>query len=83
MATPANRYQLHIDWTKCDGRGLCTELLPNLLGRDKWGFPVAKNDNPAERSNVSVPGSSLEAANDAVSLCPLIALSLLPPGASR
>ncbi|MCU1527059.1 MAG: hypothetical protein JWP75_822, partial [Frondihabitans sp.] len=20
--------QLHIDWTLCDGRGLCTEILP-------------------------------------------------------
>lgn len=30
---------LHIDWTKCDGRGLCTELLPTVLGRDDWGYP--------------------------------------------
>ena len=28
--------KLHIDWTVCDGRGLCMELLPELLGRDDW-----------------------------------------------
>ena len=25
--------RLHIDWTRCHGRGLCTGLLPRLLGR--------------------------------------------------
>jgi len=28
---------LHIDWTSCDGRGLCVELLPGVLDRDDWG----------------------------------------------
>jgi ferredoxin len=83
MTTPANRYQLHIDWTKCDGRGLCTELLPNLLGRDKWGYPVAKTDDAGSRSDVAVPGSALDAATDAVDLCPLLALALIPPTAQR
>ncbi|MGI9124601.1 MAG: ferredoxin, partial [Mycobacterium sp.] len=31
------RVKLHIDWTRCDGRGLCTELLPDVLDRDEWG----------------------------------------------
>ncbi|MGZ6833987.1 MAG: ferredoxin [Mycobacteriaceae bacterium] len=35
----ANR-RLHVDWTRCDGRGLCTELLPRLNTRDEWGYPV-------------------------------------------
>ena len=26
--------RLHIDWTACDGRGLCAELLPDLLTED-------------------------------------------------
>jgi ferredoxin len=81
--TTTNRARLHIDWTKCDGRGLCTELLPGLLGRDKWGYPIAKNDDIGSRSDVFVPGSSLDAANDAVSLCPLIALSLISPSPER
>jgi ferredoxin len=83
MATQPDRYTLHIDWTKCDGRGLCTELVPDLLGRDKWGYPVAKSADPTTRSNVSVPGSRLSAAGDAVDLCPLLALRLLPPQRAR
>jgi ferredoxin len=82
MAKQPNRHTLHVDWTKCDGRGLCTELLPELLGRDKWGYPVAKSGDPANRSNVAVSGSRLPAARDAVDLCPLLALKLVPPGQS-
>ncbi len=35
--------RLHIDWTRCDGRGLCTELLPGVLSRDDWGYPLARD----------------------------------------
>ena len=28
--TATTTLRLHIDWTRCDGRGLCTELLPEL-----------------------------------------------------
>ena len=35
--------RLHIDWTRCDARGLCTELLPELLTRDDWGYPLSRN----------------------------------------
>ena len=34
--------RLHIDWTRCDGRGLCAELLPELLDRDDWGYPLSR-----------------------------------------
>ena len=45
MKTPPQRTpsRLHIDWTRCDGRGLCTELLPGVLGRDDWGYPLARD----------------------------------------
>ncbi len=39
--TPALR--LHVNWARCDGRGLCTELLPELLDRDDWGYPLARD----------------------------------------
>lgn len=68
---------LHIDWTRCDGRGLCTELLPDLLGRDKWGYPVALKGAPAARSDVVIGNRHLDAATDAVALCPLLALSIV------
>ncbi|MET4001897.1 ferredoxin [Arthrobacter sp. UYCu511] len=42
---------LHIDWTRCDGRGLCTELLPTVLVRDDWGYPLALHSTNGGRSN--------------------------------
>ncbi|WEO78603.1 ferredoxin [Cryobacterium sp. SO2] len=66
---------LHIDWTACDGRGLCTELLPDLLHRDDWGYPLALGYG----SDVPVPGALGAAATDAVSLCPRLALTLRDP----
>ncbi len=65
--------RLHIDWTRCDGRGLCTELLPQLLGRDDWGYPV-----PLDRSrDPEVPDELSKYAKAAVKRCPRLALSLL------
>jgi len=69
---PAGLTRLHIDWTRCDGRGLCTELLPELLDRDPWGYPLARD---GERDPV-VPGTLGEYARSAVATCPRLALSL-------
>ncbi|MFJ4653511.1 ferredoxin [Nocardia sp. NPDC088792] len=66
--------RLHIDWTRCDGRGLCSELLPELLTRDDWGFPLSSD----HRDPVLDTGQ-LPVARDAVSLCPRLALTLAPP----
>ena len=68
---PATR--LHIDWTRCLGRGLCTELLPRLLGRDDWGYPIARDGS----REPAVPSSALSEARTAVDLCPRLALSLI------
>lgn len=68
---------LHIDWTKCDGRGLCTELLPKLLDRDDWGFPVARRGRPGNRADVPIGPDSQEAAEEAVHLCPKLALTVV------
>jgi ferredoxin len=67
---------LHIDWTKCDGRGLCTELLPALLARDDWGYPVPRRSPSGNRTDMPIGAESLAAARDAVRLCPRLALSL-------
>jgi len=67
---------LHIDWIRCDGRGLCTELLPSELGRDDWGYPLAKQARNGDRSNVMIAPRDAEAAREAVNLCPKLALSL-------
>lgn len=73
---------LHIDWTTCDGRGLCTELLPGVLDRDDWGYPVARGKVGRERTDVPIRDAEREAAQEAVSLCPVLALSL-QEGATR
>jgi ferredoxin len=62
---------LHIDWTRCDGRGFCTELLDSL-DRDEWGYPRALGYG----SNVPIADAELGAAADSVSLCPRLALSI-------
>lgn len=67
--------RLHIDWTRCHGRGLCTELLPQLLRRDEWGYPIVRDGS---RQPV-VPPSLLPHARAAVDLCPRLALSLIRP----
>ncbi|MDQ4490427.1 ferredoxin [Sinomonas sp. ASV486] len=63
--------ELHIDFTVCEGRGLCTELLPEVLVRDDWGYPMGRGGR-----DVPVPGSLADAAQDAVDLCPVRALML-------
>jgi ferredoxin len=65
--------RLHVDWTSCAARGLCTELLPELLGRDEWGYPVPR----AGRDPV-VPEPLLGPAGMAVDRCPRLALRLIP-----
>ena len=65
---------LHIDWTRCDGRGSCTELLPELLREDEWGYPLARTG-----SDVPIPAHLEQAARDAVALCPVLALRLGVP----
>ncbi|KMO80941.1 ferredoxin [Mycolicibacterium chubuense] len=72
MKRPAASRRLHIDWTRCDGRGLCTELLPGVLGRDDWGYPLARDGS---REPV-IPRGDLAEARMAVNRCPRLALSL-------
>jgi len=65
--------RLHIDWTRCDGRGLCTELLPDLLDRDEWGFPLSRNGS----REPEIPADQVKYAKAAVKRCPKLALKLL------
>ncbi len=67
--------RLHIDWTRCDGRGLCTELLPGLLHRDDWGYPLVRNGS----REPAIPVGDIAEAHMAVDRCPRLALSLIAP----
>ncbi len=71
--TPALR--LHVNWTRCDGRGLCTELLPELLDRDDWGYPLARDGTTEPR----ISRHLTDDAHTAVRLCPRLALTLRSP----
>jgi len=64
--------KLRVDWIACDGRGLCAELLPELVGRDEWGYPII--------ADAPVPPHLSEYAQRAVTICPKLALRLVPPG---
>jgi ferredoxin len=73
------RTRLTIDPIACDGRGLCAELLPELVRLDDWGFPVI--------TGADVPGDLRDEAAVVVRLCPRLALRLEqapppPPGGS-
>ncbi len=65
--------RLHVDWTACAGRGLCHELLPEVLGSDPWGYPVPRDGS----REPEVPEGLRQHANTAVSLCPKLAIRLI------
>ena len=66
--------RLHVDWTRCDGHGLCADLVPEVLTRDDWGYPVPRDpDNPG----LTVPRNVVPHARRAVDMCPLLALQLV------
>ncbi|MFH8391740.1 ferredoxin [Streptomyces sp. NPDC018036] len=58
--------KLRVDRVACDGRGLCAELLPELIDLDEWGYPILKQSN--------VPGQLRGHARRAVAACPRLAL---------
>lgn len=65
--------RVHVDWTRCDGHGACSELLPEVLDVDEWGFPLSRT---GER-DPTVPPPLADHARRAVKACPLQALRLV------
>jgi len=60
--------RLSVDWSSCDGHGLCAHILPELVRLDGNGFPTIPD---------AVVPSWLEAqARRAVDMCPTLALRL-------
>jgi ferredoxin len=62
--------QLRVDWPACRARGLCFELLPEVVELDDWGYPVVREE---------VSDDLLAAARTAVRSCPRLALRLVEP----
>jgi ferredoxin len=67
-AAPGGAGRLQVDPVRCDGRGLCAELLPELVTLDEWGYPIL--------SPQPVPPHLDKHARRAVSACPTLALRL-------
>jgi ferredoxin len=64
--------RLRVDWTLCEARGLCIELLPELIRADDWGYPM-----PTRDINLDVPAALRDHAETAVRECPRLALRLV------
>jgi len=62
--------RLVVDWQRCAGHGDCAELLPELVARDDWGYPVIAPQ--------AIPTGLHRLAVRARSACPTLALSLQP-----
>ena len=62
--------ELAVDWPACRARGLCHELLPDLVRLDEWGYPLF---------DAVVPPDRLPEVRRAVAACPTLALRLLAP----
>lgn len=67
MSEPA-RLRLVVDPIRCDGHGLCAELIPERIGLDDWGYPIIDDRDAG--------GSLLVHAQRAVAACPRNALRL-------
>jgi len=63
-----SRSRLRVDPIACDGRGVCAEVLPELISLDDWGFPIIRDGD--------VPPGLVGEADEAVRLCPKLALRL-------
>jgi ferredoxin len=60
--------QLRVDWPSCQARGLCHELLPEIIDLDEWGYPLVSGP---------VPDDLVPDAKAAVRACPRLALRLV------
>ena len=58
----------------CDGIGMCTQLAPDVVTTDTWGFPVAPDRDLSERE--------VKQTTRAVAGCPKRALLLVPSRAT-
>ena len=66
--TSAPSVAIAVDRIRCDGFGMCAELLPELIQLDDWGYPIVSAE--------VIPDELLEHARRAVAVCPVLALRL-------
>ena len=68
MPIAASRYRLRVNPVACDAFGYCAELVPEIVLRDEWGYPIIVES--------SIPPHLFELAQRAVRECPRRALFL-------
>ena len=66
MPIAASSYRLRVNPVACDAFGYCAELVPELVLRDEWGYPVLVAG--------AIPPRLFELARRAVRECPRRAL---------
>ncbi|MDG4832588.1 NADH-ubiquinone oxidoreductase-F iron-sulfur binding region domain-containing protein [Solwaraspora sp. WMMD1047] len=64
----SNSYRLSVDWSRCDGHGLCAHVVPEFIRLDGNGFPAFPP--------TPVPTWLEAGARKAVRMCPALALRL-------
>jgi ferredoxin len=62
-------FHISIDRIRCDGHGLCAELLPELIRLDDWGYPIIAPG--------PIPDALMPLAQRAVQACPVLALAVI------
>lgn len=60
--------RLRVNPITCEAHGLCSELLPELIRLDDWGYPILDQSE--------VPAELLDLARRAADACPTLALIL-------
>ena len=43
--------RFEVDWIRCDGYGLCGDLLPDLIALDDWRYPILQRE-PIDRERL-------------------------------
>ena len=64
----SEKLEMVVDRIRCDGRGLCAELLPEMIRLDDWGYPIIAAG--------PIPQHLKTHAQKAVASCPVLALAL-------
>ena len=70
LRSPRREVGLRVDWIRCDGYGLCGDLLPDLIALDEWRYPIVPSD--------PIPPGRRHDVQRAIDCCPMRALRFEP-----
>ncbi len=70
-----SQVRLKVDWARCSGHGLCARIAPEMVQLDNQGYPMFLD--------MPVPFWLEKEAQQAVEMCPALALSLTTGGSQN